>query len=386
LSRNPEEIKESLTNEQYKLYSLIWKRFVASQMADAEYDVTKILLLSNGHVFEANGKTLVFEGFRAVYKYSEEGEDKALPEIQEGEMLDIQKINPEQHFTQPPARYTEASLIKELEEKGIGRPSTYAPTITTITSREYVAKEKNYLLPTDMGFLVTEMMEKYFSEIVNEKFTAQMEDKLDDVASGGIEWHEVIRDFYDSFRVYLEVAEKEMEKIEVKDEVSDVHCDKCGELMVIKKGRFGKFLACPNYPECKNTKPLRDKESSAEETDILCEKCGSKMLKRKGRYGDFLACSNYPQCKNTKPIIKELDVKCPLCGNKLAVKYSKAGRRFFGCTNYPQCQFLSWYEPTNEKCEKCGSLMAVRNNKLVCTNKNCGSEIDLNKEKSDKAD
>ena len=368
--KEPDKIKGDLTPDQYKLYNLIWKRFVACQMADAEFDITSITFNSNNNIFKTSGSILKFDGYKLVYKYADGSEDKILPDIQEQEELVINKVEPNQHFTQPPARYTEATLIKIMEVLGIGRPSTYAPTITTITNREYVIKDKGNLLPTDMGFLVTEMMEKYFSTIINEKFTAQMENNLDEVASGKIGWHNVISDFYKDFKVYLDVAEKEMEKIEIKDEVSDVKCDNCGEFMVIKKGRYGKFLACPNYPECKNTKPLKEKET-VEETDIICEKCGAKMLKRKGRYGEFLACSNYPECKNTKQILKELDVKCPLCGNKIAVKYSKAGRRFFGCSNYPDCNFLSWFEPSDEKCEKCGEMMVMKNNKLTCSDKKC---------------
>nr|WP_312811530.1 type I DNA topoisomerase [Sedimentibacter sp.] len=368
--RNPELIKDSLTNDQYKLYSLIWKRFVASQMVDAEYDVTKVLLNNNDNIFEANGRVLVFDGYKAVYKYSDESESKLLPNVEAGEQLEIAKILPEQHFTQPPARYTEASLIKDLEERGIGRPSTYAPTITTITSRDYIVKDKNYLVPTDMGFLVTEMMEKYFSNIVNDKFTAELENNLDEIASGKKEWNDVIKDFYSGFKAELDIAEKEMEEIEIKDEVSDVKCENCGTFMVIKKGRYGKFLACPNYPGCKNTKPLNSGEQ-AEETDEVCENCGSKMLKRKGRYGEFLACSNYPDCKNTKPILKTIDVNCPLCGGKIAVKFSKAGRRFFGCTNYPDCKYMSWLEPTNQKCPDCGELMVIKDNKPTCINKSC---------------
>jgi len=370
VSKVPDKIKDDLTADQYKLYNLIWKRFVACQMADAEFDITSISFNSNNNIFKTSGSILKFDGYKLVYKYADGSEDKILPDIQEQEELPINKVEPAQHFTQPPARYTEATLIKTMEILGIGRPSTYAPTITTITNREYVIKDKGSLLPTDMGFLVTEMLEKYFSTIINEKFTAQMENNLDEVASGKIGWHDVINDFYKDFKVYLDVAEEEMEKIEIKDEVSDVKCENCGEFMVIKKGRYGKFLACPNYPECKNTKPLKEKDT-VEETDIVCEKCGAKMLKRKGRYGEFLACSNYPECKNTKQILKELDVKCPLCGNKIVVKYSKAKRRFFGCSNYPDCNYLSWYEPTEEKCDKCGSLLVMKNNKLTCSDKKC---------------
>ena len=370
LLRSPEMLKDSLTSDQYKLYNLIWKRFVACQMQDAEYDVTKVLFNNNDNIFESSGKILKFDGFKIVYKYTDEKDDKLFPDMEVNEEMEISNIDPQQHFTQPPARYTEASLIKDLEEKGIGRPSTYAPTITTITGREYVAKEKGYLFPTDMGFLVTEMMEKYFSKIVDEKFTAELENHLDDVANGNIKWRSIISDFYKGFRNDLDVAEKEMEEIEIKDEVSDVKCENCGEFMVIKSGRYGKFLACPNYPECKNTKPLNGKEA-AEETNEICEKCGSKMLKRKGRYGEFLACSDYPKCKNAKPIIKTIDVSCPRCGGKVAVKYSKAGRRFFGCSNYPDCNYISWFEPTKEKCPDCNELMVLKNNEPTCINKNC---------------
>lgn len=366
--RDPGKIKDSLTSDQYKLYNLIWKRFVSCQMSDAEFDITTIMFNSNNNIFKTSGSMLKFDGYKKVYKYADNTDDKILPDIMENEELEISKIDPVQHFTQPPSRYNEATLIKVMEVLGIGRPSTYAPTIATISSREYVVKEKGYLLPTDMGFLVTEMLEKYFSKVVNEKFTAQMENSLDDVSTGKVDWHDVINDFYKDFKVDLDIAEKEMEKIEIKDEISDVKCEKCGEFMVVKKGRYGKFLACPNYPECKNTKPLKE---TYEETDIKCEKCGSIMLKRNGKFGEFLACSNYPECKNTKQILKELDVDCPLCGGKIAVKYSKAGRRFFGCTNYPNCNFISWYEPSKEKCEKCGSMMVIKNNKLTCTNKKC---------------
>ena len=370
LDREPDKIKDSLTTDQYKLYNLIWKRFIACQMADAEFNITTITFNSNNNIFKTSGSILKFDGYKLVYKYSDGTEDKILPDIDEHDELSINKTIPLQHFTEPPARYTEATVIKVMEVMGIGRPSTYAPTISTISNREYVVKDKGYLLPTDMGFLVTEMMEKYFSTIINEKFTAGLENNLDEIASGKEDWHSVIGNFYKEFKSYLDVAEKEMEKIEIKNEVSDVKCDNCGELMVIKKGRYGKFLACPNYPDCKNTKPLKEKEV-VEETDLVCEKCGAKMLKRKGKYGEFLACSNYPECKNTKQILKEADADCPLCGNKIVIRYSKAGRRFFGCSNYPDCNFVSWYEPTNVKCEKCGSMMVMKNNNLTCSNKKC---------------
>ena len=220
-------------------------------------------------------------------------------------------------------------------------------------------------MPTEMGLLVDELLVKYFNNIINDKFTAGLENKLDAVANGNVDWHEIIKDFYDEFKVSLDVADKEIEKIEIKEEVSTEKCDNCGEFMVVKKGRFGKFLACPNYPECKNTKKLNQKEV-AEETDIECELCGAKMLKRKGRFGDFLACSKYPECKNTKQIVQKIDAACPRCGKDIVIKFTKKGRRFFGCSGYPDCDFISWNEPTNQVCKTCGNQMIKKNDEIVC--------------------
>lgn len=363
--RSPEDIKESLTNDQFKLYNLIWRRFVGSQMPEAEYDATTITFNSNNNIYKSNGSILKFDGYKKVYAYNDGTKDIILPDIKEGDEIKINNFLPEQHYTNPPSRYSEATLIKVMEVLGIGRPSTYAPTIITITNREYVLKDKNLLIPTEMGMLVNELLVKYFNNIINDKFTAELENKLDAVANGKIEWKRIIYDFYDKFKVSLDIADKEIEKIEIKDEVSDEKCELCGANMVIKKGRFGKFLACPNYPECKNTKPLNHK-NVAEETDEVCELCGAKMLKRKGRYGEFLACSNYPECKNTKQIVQSIDVNCPRCGKPLVVKFTKKGRRFFGCSGYPECEYISWYEPTNEKCSSCGNLMVKKNDEIVC--------------------
>lgn len=365
IDRSPNNIKESLTPDQFKLYNLIWRRFVASQMTEAEYDVTNITFNSNNHIFKTSGSILVFDGFKAIYNYKDGTKNVNLPNIEEKDSIKINDILPEKHYTNPPARYTEASLIKVMEVLGIGRPSTYAPTIITITNREYVVKEKSYLMPTEMGMIVNDMVVKYFNNIINDKFTANLESHLDKVANGKENWKEIIKEFYDKFKVSLDIADEEIEKIEIKEEVSDQKCEKCGAFMVVKKGRYGKFLACPNYPECRNTKPL-NKEDEPEITDIECEKCGAKMLKRKGRYGNFLACSEYPKCKNTKQILQKIDVKCPRCGKDIVVKFTKKGRRFYGCSGYPECDYISWYEPTNDICEVCGNLKVKKNEEIIC--------------------
>lgn len=329
--RKPDHIKESLTLDQYKLYKLIWERFIASQMAVAVYETLTVKILCNNYIFRATGSKLIFDGFLKVYNVSDEDEkDIDMPSLMEDENIDLYKINPNQHFTQPPPRYTEASLIKSLEELGIGRPSTYSPTITTILNREYVMIENKYFKPTELGILVNELLEEYFEDIVNKEFTAEMEDKLDEVAEGGYSWKKVVSEFYTGFNAFLQKAEKEIDKIKIEEEVTDVICDKCGRNMVVKYGRYGKFLACPGYPECKNTKPL----------------------------------------------VQELKVKCPLCGNKIVERKSKKGRKFYGCSNYPNCNFLSWDKPIEEKCPKCGGILVEKKNKdgknIKCINKDCG--------------
>ncbi len=363
--KDPESIKDSLTNDQFKLYNLIWRRFTASQMSDAEFDTTTIVFNSNNHIFKSSGSIMQFEGYKKIYTYSDGSKDVMLPNINEGDLIEISKILPEKHFTKPPARYTEATLIKTMEVMGIGRPSTYAPTIITITNREYVVKDKGSLMPTEMGLTVDEMVVKYFNNVVNDKFTAQLENRLDDVANGKIDWHDVITDFYVEFKTLLDIADNEIEKIEIPDEVSEEECPECKAFMVVKKGRFGKFLACPNYPECKTTKKINQTET-AELTDIDCEVCGEKMLKRKGRYGEFLACSKYPSCKNTKQILQKVDATCPKCNKDIVVKFTKKGRKFFGCEGYPDCDFISWHQPTNEKCENCGNDLVKKGEELTC--------------------
>lgn len=327
--RDPLKIKSSLTKDQYNIYKLIWERFLASQMTPAVYNTLSVTINSNNVLFRANGSILEFEGFLKIYKRDEEEQDKMIPELSVGDKLVFKDIKPNQHFTQPPPRYTEASLIKTLEELGVGRPSTYSPTIGTILARNYVVLDNRAFNPTELGLLVNDLLVEYFKEVINEKFTAELEERLDDVADGNLTWVEVVADFYKDFQVFLEKAEEEIEEIEIKDEVTDIPCDKCGELMVIKHGRFGKFLACPAYPKCKNTKPILDK----------------------------------------------IGVKCPKCGEDIVKRRSRKGRQFYGCSAYPKCDFVSWNEPVEKKCPKCNSMMVIKRsknkNEIQCTNKEC---------------
>ena len=334
VNRTPESIKNSLSREQFMLYRLIYNRYVASQMAPAVYETMSAEITDKRIGLRFYGEHKVFAGFTALYEEStDETTDNVemnLPTLKEGQLIDILNINTDQHFTQPPSRFTEASLVRTLEENGIGRPSTYAPTITTIIGRGYVSREKKRLFPTELGIMVTEMMEKYFSRIVDTEFTANMEERLDEVEEGKLDWKQILREFYPEFESTLSVAEKEIEKVEVKDDVSDVPCDKCGAMMVYKMGKFGRFLACPNFPSC----------------------------------------------RNTMPILKYIDAACPVCGRRLLEKTSKKNRKFYGCEGYPDCDFVSWDKPVDEKCPKCGHYMIEkRNNKgetiHLCTNENC---------------
>lgn len=329
--KSPESIKEYLSKEQYKLYKLIWDRFVGSQMKEAIYDTLNVSILNNDNLFRSTGSKLVFQGFLKVYiTADEEIKDMNMPDLQVGDKLKLEDLIPKQSFTQPPARYTEASLIKSLEELGIGRPSTYSPTISTVLSRNYVYLEKKMFYPTDLGKLVNDILIDYFDIVINEEFTAELEEKLDEIAEGNIEWKKVVNDFYGDFHKLLIKAEEEVEKIEIQDEISDVVCEKCGRNMVVKMGRFGKFLACPGYPECKNTKAIHD----------------------------------------------IIDVKCPKCSGDIVRKRTKKGRTFYGCINYPECDFVSWDEPVSEKCPNCGEYMIIKRNRknetIKCSNSECG--------------
>ena len=326
---DPESIKDSLTTDQYKLYSLIWSRFVASQMTNAEYFGVTADIENGQCIFRATGSKLTFDGFLKVYSMSDIDEDKMLPDLKEGQKLKAEKISGEQSFTQPPARFTEASLVKTLEELNIGRPSTYAPIVATLTDRRYIKKEGKSLKPTDLGFTVTNLLSEYFKEIVDVGFTAEMEDKLDEVGVSISDWKQILRDFYGDFEKELKEADENIEKMD--DE---------------------------------------------EITDIKCELCGKYMVKKHGRYGEFLACSGYPECKNTKPVVKEIGVDCPKCGKPIVEKRSRRGRIFYGCSGYPECDNSYWNKPVNKKCPKCGALLTEKKTKsfegLVCSNSECG--------------
>lgn len=325
--RTPYAIKESLSKDQFNLYRLIWERFVASQMADSKYN-SYLIDISNGkYLFKAKGIKQVFDGFLKVYSFTTVSE-KSLPEVKVDELLLLDSIDPKQHFTQPPARYTEASLVKEMEEKGIGRPSTYSPTISTILSRGYVERETKYLKPTELGFLTNDILEKHFPDIVDIDFTADMESQLDKVEIGDIDWVNIIDDFYKPFKKTLDKAEEEIEKIDLTEKTDEI-CDKCGNYMVIKYGRYGKFLACSNYPDC-----------------------------------DF-----------TKSLLVKTGVDCPKCDGDIVVRKSKKGRTFYGCSNFPKCKFMTWNQPLNKKCPNCDSILVVQNRKnkkiIKCSNKEC---------------
>ena len=336
VSRTPESIKDSLSKDQYRLYKLIWERFVASQMSPAVYDTLSVKLSAGDYTFRASGSRLRFSGFLEAYSKGEEEDEKVIPKLTQGDILQAEQLLPEQHFTQPPARYTDASLIKTLEEIGVGRPSTYAPTLTTIQARHYVTKEAKNLFPTELGEMVDEIMKTYFPDIVDIDFTANMEKRLDDVEMGKEEWKQIIRDFYPDFKKSVENAAEKLEKIEIKDEETDIVCEKCGRNMVIKYGPHGKFLACPGFPEC----------------------------------------------RNTKPYLEKIGVACPKCGKDIVLRKTKKGRRYYGCEDNPECDFMSWQKPSEEKCPKCGSYMVEKGNKLVCGNEQCG--FVKNKEKDEK--
>ena len=333
--RTPESVKASLTRDQLMLYRLIYNRFVASQMAPAVYSTLTAEIGDGNVALRYYGEHRVFPGFTTLYEESTDDEsdqrkESVLPSLKENTKITVENIDPQQRFTQPPSRYTEASLVRTLEENGIGRPSTYAPTISTIISRGYVTREKKRIYPTELGVMVTDLMQEYFSDIVDTEFTAEMESRLDEVEAGNQDWKQVLRDFYPGFEKELEAAEQEIEKIEIRDEVSDVPCDQCGAMMVYKMGRYGKFLACPNFPAC----------------------------------------------RNTKPILTYIDTPCPKCGKRLLEKVSRKNRKFYGCEGYPDCDFVSWDKPVDRKCPKCGSYMVEKRNSrrglvYLCANENC---------------
>ena len=333
-SLEPDKIKSSLTLDQYKLYKLIWSRFTASQMAECVQKTTQADIEANGYTFKASGYYVSFPGFTALYvEGKDEAEEKSsqLPELEKDMPVRLKELKKNQHFTQPPARYTEASLIKTLEEYGIGRPSTYAATITTLTSREYVKREAKTLVPTELGEVITKLLKERFPNIVNVKFTAEMEEELDSVENGDVKWDELLAEFYSDFEQTLKDAKSEMEGVKLK---------------------------------------LKE-----DETDIVCEKCGRKMVGKVGRYGKFIACPGYPDCKNIKKYVEKTGTVCPKCGGDIIVKHTKTKRIFYGCSNYPECDFVSWNEPTNEKCPQCGEVLYKKKGKkptLFCAKEGCG--------------
>ena len=387
VEKTPSDVKKFLSQDQYELYDLIWKRFVASQMKPAIYDVTTIDIKAGKYTFRANGSIIKFKGFMSVYmegvdEESDEDKEAILPELKIGQKLLLINLIPEQHFTQPPPRYTEATLVKTLEEKGIGRPSTYATIISTIQDREYVKKEQGKFFPTDIGILVNNALLKSFPDVMNVEFTAKMETELDDIEEGKINWVKVLEEFYKPFSKLLEKAPETI-KAAKKDmeETTDEVCDLCGKSMVIKWGRYGRFLACSGFPECRGTKQLNGKESTPvepEPSDEICEKCGNPMVIRTSKFGKFLSCSQYPKCKFTKPI--SIGIKCPKpnCDGDLVERRSKYGKAFYGCNKYPECDLVLWNKPVGKPCPKCNAKFLVektskaKGSYLVCATQGCG--------------
>lgn len=421
LTRTPESLKDVLNKYHYKLYKLIYERFMASQMSEAKYNSVSVEVTAGDYGFKVNGKTPLFKGYTVVYSaYVDESKEEdeqntKLPEMNEGDVLSLIEHKYEQKFTKPPTRYTEASLVKLMEEKGIGRPATYVPTVTLLGTRHYIEKDGKYLVPTKLGEEVTDMLVRYFPDIMDVKFTANMEEKLDDIEYGGKVWQNVVGEFYDGFEDKIAAANGDSFSLKAADEVSNVKCDKCGAFMVIRNGKFGKFLACPNYPKCKNTKPIEvltggeakpqtdgdsfslrpssgsvapEEKSTPEATGEVCEKCGRPMVLRKGRYGNFLACSGYPECKNIRNLTgtkSETDGdygKCPKCGKPLKKIVTKKAT-FYGCTGYPDCSFTSFDPVAEEKCPECGAYTVVKelkNGKFIkCSNKDCGYKREIDK-------
>ncbi|MFA7209749.1 MAG: type I DNA topoisomerase [Parcubacteria group bacterium] len=381
--KTPESIKEFLDPKQYKIYRLIWQRMVASQMAPAVMDsVTVDISATSGnskdnYTLRANGSTIKFEGYLKVYGEKMPVTENLLPEMDEQDLLDLVKLLSEQKFTQPPARFSEAALVKAMEELGIGRPSTYAPTISTIIDRKYVNKDENKrLFPEEIGFTVCDLLTEHFADIVDYTFTATMEENLDGIAEGKKEWVPVIRDFYGPFHKNLEQKTKEIKKEDLQEKL-DRQCPDCGGDLIMKFGRFGKFIACSNYPSCKYTeKTESEKKVDEQHAGEVCEICGAPMLVKRGRFGSFLGCSNYPECKGIKRIENKTGITCPKCQlGEIVERKSKKGRVFFGCNTYPKCDFALWNKPTGEKCPKCGNLLVfAAKGKTKCSDKECKFE------------
>lgn len=387
LTMTPDDIKQYLSKDQHSLYKLIWNRFISSQMTPAELEQTTFIIEaevshhSSPAELRASGSVVRFKGFMILYT---EGTDELmdengslLPILKEDEALKLLDLQPKQHFTQPPPRYTEATLVKILEEKGIGRPSTYAAILSTIQDRKYVQKTDRKFSPTELGVVVNDLLVDKFAELMDIGFTARMEERLDHIEGGKVKWVEVVKDFYGPFHEKLTEALQIPGKVKPQDIPTEAVCEKCGLPMVIRWGRHGRFMACSGFPECKNSRPLEGEKQGVEniETDEKCPKCSAPMILKAGRFGKFLACSKYPECKITKPIA--IGVKCPEDGGDIVERRSKKGKLFWSCSNYPKCKYATWHKPISQKCPKCTALFLVEkrektgNVSLVCLNKEC---------------
>ncbi len=404
VTRTPEMLKDVLSPDHFRLYELIWRRFVASQMMPARLAVTRVDIAAGEYLFRATGTQVIFAGHRQVYREGKDLDPKGatqpgtdddveniLPALAPGDQLqpDGEGVGTKQHFTQPPPRYNEAILIRDLEEKGIGRPSTYASIVSTIQDRSYVEKEEGRMKPTELGLIVNDLLVEYFPGVLDVAFTAKMEQQLDQIEDGECEWVDTVREFYQPFAERLEVARKEMRNVKREEVATDILCEKCGQSMVVKWGRFGRFLACSAYPECKSTKEFKEDASGSIAvlekpeipTDEICEKCGSGMVIKTGRFGKFLACIAYPECKTTKAI--GIGVKCPEsnCGGDLVQKRTKKGRMFYACNRYPKCEFSLWSRPVNKPCPSCGAAFLIEKARkqaepqVVCRDTACGYTV-----------
>jgi len=394
----PSQIRKYLSSDQYRLYKLIWERFIASQMSAAVYDAVSIDFENGSYVYKTNGNHLRFRGYTVVYdSASEENDDEQnfaqLPSVTEKELLHTEALDAAQHFTEPPPRYTEASLVKFLEENGIGRPSTYTTIITTILNRGYVKREGKAFAPTPLGEVTNQLMQENFPDIVDYEFTASMENDLDSIESGACEMQSVLSAFYGGFEKSLAAAQDKISKesIVIPAEVSEYTCEKCGKPLVYKNGRFGRFLACSDYPTCKNTKtigkegaPVQKEEQEPELADFKCELCGSDVVIRNGKFGAFYACSQYPTCRFTKQKANPIDAHCPDCGARVLVRRMKGKMMFYSCERYPECKFSSWDIPTDNKCPVCGDILMYHKNKkmLVCRNKQCNYKQESRQEEN----
>ncbi len=366
----PERAKPLLDKKHYNIYKLIYERFLASQMSEAKYNSMQIDIENGAYTFKASGKTPLFAGYTAVYQEEKKEDDdtssKLLPSLNEGEGLNLKDLTAEQKFTKPASRYTDASLVKEMESNGIGRPSTYASIISVLNKRQYVEKDGKYMKPTQIAFTITDMLVKNFDDIMDVHFTAEMESKLDGIENGGKDWHEIIAEFYPPFERKLVSANTS------NDELTDIKCDKCGAFMIRKENKYGKYLACSSYPECSNI----ISESAPDISDKKCPKCGAFMVIKTSKYGKFLACPNYPECKSTLPYGEEkeeiFEGVCPECGKPAKKMKSKSGKIYYGCSGYPACKFMSWDKPTGKKCPKCASpVIETVRGVIKCSSKTC---------------